>query len=122
MWLNLRAQGVPISSTWIDQANEGETEDFSMLWDQIIEDIRSSSALLFYAAHDDFPLKGAFVEVGIAMDWELPIFVVLDNVTPQGRTMRPVGSWVLHRSVQIFQTVDQALEALRSQGLIEVPA
>lgn len=53
MWQKLRTGGFSITSTWIDEAGEGETEDFGELWERI------SDKLVLYAETDDFPLKGA---------------------------------------------------------------
>lgn len=102
--------GVPIISSWIDEAGEGETECFSVLWDRIRAEISRSDALVFYAADlDDFPFKGALIEAGIAMAMHKPIFVCLEGVELDGRTMRPIGSWVLHESVTMCGKLDESL-------------
>lgn len=110
IWRRYRDMGVPIISSWIDEAGEGETECFSALWDRIRGEISRSDALVFYAAEpDDFPFKGALIEAGIAMAMHKPIFVCLEGVELEGRTMRPIGSWVLHQSVTMCETLDEAL-------------
>lgn len=110
VWRRYRDMGVPIISSWIDEAGEGETECFSALWDRILGEISCSDALVFYAADlDDFPFKGALIEAGIAMAMHKPIFVCLEGVELEGRTMRPIGSWVLHESVTMCGKLDEAL-------------
>jgi hypothetical protein len=110
MWRRYRAAGVPIISTWIDEAGEGETADFSELWERITGEIAGAWGLILYAQRDDFPLKGALVEVGIAIALNKPIAIVLD-FEPDGRTMRPIGSWIAHKQVSRYQTVETLLNA-----------
>ena len=58
MWRALREKGLVISSTWIDEAGEGETADFSELWARIEDEISMSDGLIMYVQEGDFPLKG----------------------------------------------------------------
>lgn len=119
MWRELRASGVPITSSWIDEAGEGETADFSELWTRIHDEIRSSVGLLFYANVEDAPWKGAFVEIGMALAMGKPVAVVVVGDL-EGRTMRPVGSWMAHPLVTGYETVQAAasaiLAALKAKG------
>ena len=110
MWLNLAAMGAPIISTWIREAGDNDTDDFGELWSRILAEIRQSRALVFYGAAGDDPWKGAFVEVGAALASGKPVFVVLDGIEPEGRTMRPVGSWLAHPGVRRCANVHQALQ------------
>jgi len=108
MWKALRAKNYPIISTWIDEAGDGETGDFAELWERITKEISKSDGLILYVENEDFPLKGAFVEVGIAIAFNRPIFVVLPGVKLEGRTMRPVGSWLKHDLVTVCDHLDHA--------------
>ncbi len=108
---------MPIISSWIDEAGEGETDDFADLWDRIRREVASASSLIFYAEPDDFPLKGALVEVGIAFGEGVPIYVVLPGVVLEGHTARPVGSWVLANGV----TRINSLEAAFGVAALHVP-
>ena len=111
LWLSYRTAGIPIISSWIDEAGEGQTANFSELWHRIQREISSSKGLLFYAHTDDAPWKGAFVEVGMALALNKPVgIVVVGNV--EGRTMRPVGSWMLDDRVTRYETLDQAFKAM----------
>ena len=107
-WRKYRASsGAAIISSWIYEAEEGQTSDLSELWARIRDEISLSSVLVFYAEADDFPLKGALVEVGIAMALRIPIRVVTPGVCLD-KNCRPVGSWMRHKSVQVFSTVEEA--------------
>lgn len=111
MWREIRGSGVPINSTWIDEAGEGETEDFVSLWLRIHNEIRQSTMLILYAEPGDFPLKGALVEVGIALDQGIPVRVVLSGVNLEEPSCRPIGSWIKHPMVERFPSIAAALGA-----------
>jgi hypothetical protein len=96
MWRALRREGVEITSSWIDEAGDGETACFTDLWTRITEEISRADVLVLYAETGDFPLKGALIEVGIAVGMGLPVIVCFPGVTLDGRTSRPVGSWIAH--------------------------
>lgn len=112
MWRRLRECGCPINASWIDEAGEGETADFSELWVRITAEISRSEMLILYAEHDDFPLKGALIEVGIALGLGIPVHVVLPGVTLDARNCRPVGSWIKHPLVKQFHSVADAIAAV----------
>lgn len=117
VWLKWRATGQPIISTWIDEAGEGETADLSELWTRVQREVSGAAALIFYAGADDFPLKGALVEVGIALGAGIPVFLVLDaGIMLDGRTLRPLGSWALHPLVT--RCADLADAFARSHSLL----
>lgn len=100
MWRNLRDDyGWQITSTWIDEAGEGETADFTELWDRIMLEITAARKVVLYAQKDDFPLKGAILEAGIALGMGKPVICCLPGVKLEGRTFRPLGSWIKHRNV-----------------------
>lgn len=110
MWRTLRDQGMPISSTWIDEAEQGETDSFSDLWHRIEFEIRNSRGLILYAERDDFPLKGALIEVGMALGMGKPVAVVLPgDEFLEARSLRPVGSWLHHSKCEIFKDVNSAV-------------
>lgn len=96
MWRQLRAEGVDITSSWIDEDSEGQTADLTELWDRIESEIRKSDHLVLYAEDGDFPLKGAFIEVGMALGMGLPITVCLPNMNLDAWSFRPIGSWINH--------------------------
>lgn len=102
--------GWHIVSSWIDEAGEGETNDFSDLWLRIVDEIRGAERLIFYVEQDDFPLKGALVEVGIALAAGVPVYVVAPGVVIEGRSRRPIGSWIDHPLVKLVPNMEVALK------------
>ena len=113
MWKEYRALGWNINSSWIDA---GETDQLEALWLTIQWEISDCHALILYAEESDFPLKGAFVEIGMALGMGKPVIIVLP-FEPEGRTFRPIGSWIKHPSVTIVKTVQEALDM--AYGLVK---
>lgn len=74
-WRDLRAQGVPVISTWIDEAGVGETSCFVDLWRRCVDEARRASAVILYREDDDV-LKGAFIEAGVALSAGRPVYAV----------------------------------------------
>lgn len=108
LWRETRAQGIGIISSWINEAGEGETADLSELWTRVQREVRGADRLVFYAEAGDFPLKGALIEVGMALMIGVPVYVVLREVNLEPRSLRPVGSWLNHPGVH-QATLDDAL-------------
>ena len=75
MWQHHRAIGVPIISTWIDEAGPGESTDLADLWRRCIAEASSAAALVLYRGGDEV-LKGAWAEVGVALASGVPVFAV----------------------------------------------
>lgn len=114
VWKNLRDNmGVSITSSWIDEAGEGDTEDFGELWTRITREIAASTGLVFYGHTADQPWKGALVEVGIALALGKPVAALILGEL-EGRTMRPVGSWLHHPLVRRFTYMEDAIEYAQS--------
>jgi hypothetical protein len=113
MWKKYRAQGRAVISTWIDEAGEGETDSFTELWGRLHKEIAACNGLIFYGDVTDAPWKGALVEVGIALGLGKPVAaVILGEV--EGRTYRPVGSWLEHPGVRRLRNVSEAFDYLES--------
>lgn len=108
MWRALRDAGWHITSSWIDEAGEGQTASFTELWGRIEREIRGSLGLIVYAEPEDFPLKGAYLEAGIAIGAGLPVAVVMPKVELEARSDRPMGSWIRHPGVTICRSLEEA--------------
>ncbi len=102
MWQKLRAT-YPINSTWIDEAGDGETADLAKLWERIHVEVLMARAIVLYVEPNDFPLKGALIEVGMALAVGKPIFVSACDVELEERSLRPLGSWLHHPRVVLDQ-------------------
>lgn len=110
MWRRFRDEGVAITSSWIDEDGEGDTEDFGNLWERIVSEIRAASALVLYAEENDFPLKGAYIEAGIALALNMPVVICLPGVALDLRSSRPIGSWVSHPLVTRNNIIENAIQ------------
>lgn len=117
MWKALRAQGAMIVSTWIDEAESGATADFGELWARIEVEIRSADRLVLYIEADDFPLKGAMVEVGMAIAMGKPVLVVMRDIELNSRNLNPLGSWAKHPAVSFCSNLYKAVGLCRVAAL-----
>lgn len=118
MWRALRASGVAISSTWIDAPAAGNSGADRALWSRIDDEIAASSALVFYARPEDFPFRGALVEIGMAIGRGIPVRIVLDGVEVDEASCRPIGSWIHHPLVTLCDTVEDAVMDLARMGVM----
>lgn len=76
-WRLLRNKiGYPICSTWIDEAEPGQSDDLSDLWLRCIHEASSADLLIICREPDDAPLKGAWIELGAALSNGVPVFAV----------------------------------------------
>lgn len=113
MWRALRDSGVK-ALTWIGEAGEGQTADFTDLWVRIQDEILCADGLILYAHGSDFPLKGALVEVGMALGMGHNVAVVLDQCELEPRSMRPLGSWAAHPLVKFCKTIEDAVRHIEA--------
>ena len=74
-WRQLRDFGFPICSTWIDEAAQGQTKSWPDLWSRCVREAACSDALVLYHETGEV-LKGALVEVGVALGEGIPVFWV----------------------------------------------
>ena len=120
-WRHLRdVEGWHIVSSWIDEDGAGETDDFGELWLRIGDEVRGAERLILYVEPDDFPLKGALVEVGLALGAGVKIFVVAPGVVIEPRSYRPIGSWINHPLVRVVSSVELALEGAARRAPAEL--
>lgn len=113
-WRKLRdVDGYLIVSSWIDVVaqpiNEDNTKPLHTIWENITQEVTTAERVIVYAEPDDFPLKGTLVEVGMALAFGTPIYLVLPGVDIEEDTFRPIGSWINHPLVKLVSTMDEAL-------------
>lgn len=77
---------------------------FAHLWEMCQEDVQSADVVLIYAEEGD-RLKGAFVEAGMALAFGKKVLAVGCQ-----------GTWVHHKNVRRFDTLEQALEDIRNDN------
>lgn len=99
-WKALRSQGVPIISTWIDEAGVGETKSFPDLWRRCISEASSAERLIVYAEEGE-QLKGALIEVGAALASGVPVIMV--------GTIEPMKTAVNHPLVSKAPSLENAI-------------
>ena len=76
MWRLLRRH-MNIVSSWIDEAGEGQTADYSELAARCLSEIKSAAAFVLYCEPPDL-LKGALLEAGAALAFGVPVYCVGD--------------------------------------------
>lgn len=109
MWRDIRDNlGVRIISTWIDEALRGGAPALDALWERIVSEIARCDCLVLYVVADDFPLQGAFVEVGMALALSKPVRIVAPRVFVDPDDCRPFGSWAKHPLVKFVATLEDA--------------
>lgn len=109
MWRAFRNQGIQITSSWIDEDGEGQSDSLIDLWDRIHHEIGQCDMLVLYAETNDFPLKGALIEAGMALGMNKSVVVCLPDVALEPCSMRPLGSWVWHPLVQRNDYIERVM-------------
>ena len=101
MWQKLRQLGHNIISTWIDEAGEGETTDYSDLARRCINEAAEADVIILYCEPNE-TLKGALIEVGAALAAGKQVRLVGDcpSISPVFRK---------HENWSECSTVDEAL-------------
>lgn len=102
-WRLLRAAGLPIASTWIDEAGAGESADLDDLWQRCIREASTAQVLIVYREPGD-TLKGAWIEVGAALASGVPVYAA-------GIRDFTVAN---DRRITHFDTLDAAVAAARA--------
>lgn len=74
-WRYLRSVGLPIISTWIDEALPGQTSDFEDLWTRCLNESAEADVMILYREPGE-ELKGAWVELGAALTNDTTVFAV----------------------------------------------
>jgi nucleoside 2-deoxyribosyltransferase len=71
MWRLLRVR-MGIVSTWIDEAGEGQTENYTELAQRCLREVQDSDAVVLFCEPREV-LKGALLEVGAALAYGIPV-------------------------------------------------
>ncbi len=104
IWKGLRDRGYNIISTWIDEAEPGQTTDFIDLSTRCIDEAKEADITLLYCEEGDF-LKGALLEAGAAL--------------AAGKEVRLIGScdsiskvFCYHPNWKMYPYIADAIEGL----------
>jgi len=119
MWRQLRDEGFNVVSTWIDEAGPGETRNTAELWTRIQREVAASAFLILYVDRPDLPLKGALVEVGMALGLGKPVVVVLAETECWERAEQYtlLGSWTDHPKCEFATFAGVGLDAAHRVAL-----
>lgn len=111
-WLGMQRSVPRMRASWIFEAGPGMTKDKSELWTRIQREVESSYALFLYVAYGDMPLKGAFVEVGMALAKGIPVYVFPQSMASMD-IEKYIGSWINHPLVTILDPNMTLVEAIQ---------
>lgn len=65
-WRAYREAGFPIVSTWIDEAEEGQSSSYIDLWLRCVQEASNCACLIAYREQGE-KLTGALIEIGCAL-------------------------------------------------------
>lgn len=104
-WLEMKKSydwsHIHFTASWLELPRNHDKPD--VLWTQVLTDIRMSHFLVLYIEEGDLPLQGALVEVGMALAYDVPVFIVAP-------AQLQLNNWTGHPLVrQRVQTLQEAL-------------
>lgn len=106
LWKQWRDEGVPVISTWIDEAGPGESTSLEDLWVRCVAEASRARLLVVYRESGEV-LKGAFVEVGAALASGVPVLAVGDF---DGM------SFIQHPFVRMATLEEARIRSLKGEG------
>lgn len=99
MWREYRdKRNMPISSSWINNPTDNVEQDFKKMWVKYINEIKSSNFLIAYRESNEI-LKGAYIEIGVALSSDIEVFLV---------GIEPGVSFAFHPLCHTCETLDIA--------------
>lgn len=107
MWRQLKKEGANIVSSWIEQV--GPIKCYKSLWDRITAEVNMAQYLVLYVEPEDLPLKGAFVEAGMALALGKRVIIVAPHVEINPQDYNPIGSWAFHPLVSFEKDIKKAV-------------
>lgn len=106
-WIKLRSEGVNIISTWIDEAGAGQSPDMSDLCRRCVSESVQCDAMIVYAEEGDY-LKGAFIEMGVALSCPLKPVYLVGTVLPNG------SAFTYSHQVFRAKNIEQAVQLINA--------
>jgi hypothetical protein len=111
-WRFLRARGVPIVSTWIDEAGQGETLDMADLWSRNLAEAAGASACIVYSEPGE-TMKGAIGEALVAAFLGVPVYAV---------GVEAHHTWLHHPGILVTGAVELAVFRAMNPHAYRTPA
>jgi hypothetical protein len=107
MWRDLRARGYRVTSTWIDEAGEGESASYEDLAVRCVKDVAVADFVLLYCQPGEV-LKGALIEAGIALALGKRVRCVgyCDSLS---RVFNQHALWSMHASITEVLMAEQII-------------
>lgn len=112
-WRLLRAQGVRIISSWVDESEEGQTASYAELAERCIREIHNCDYVLLYCEPGEV-LKGAIIEAGAALALGKHVCCV-GTCNSISRVFREHPLWSDHETIQSALAIAGIFLALTKQ-------
>lgn len=74
-WRKIREHGVRINSTWIDEAEPGQSLDLAKLAVNCIHEIQNADTVVLYCESEEV-LKGSLIEFGAALAFGKKVVII----------------------------------------------
>lgn len=113
-WQALRAAGLPVISTWIDECQPDATLDWPDLWHRCLSEVARAEVLICYLEPGE-TLKGAWVEVGAALALGVPVLGVGIEDFSIARSGKIVLCKTLEEAIQTARGILDGNSNLRGQ-------
>jgi hypothetical protein len=102
MWYN---SGLLINSSWVtNEPVERSSQAYSRMWDDYWADMQDAQAFVMYLEPKEVP-KGALVELGMAFQLGLPIYIIWPN--PIYLLEQTMGTIIFHEKVTIVRNLEE---------------
>lgn len=81
MWLEMKTEilelyGMNVTSSWIHEAEEGQTSDYEDLTLRCFRELMECDFVILFSNNEEEILKGALMEVGAALVQNKPVFYI----------------------------------------------
>lgn len=110
-WRSLRASGVPMTSTWIDESSAvGTPQD---QWLRIHKEIAAAVGVILCIDTGDITRNEPLVEAALALGMRKPVAILLYGLKKGFVLDQALGTWVYHPLVSVHNEFQEALMKLR---------
>jgi len=96
---------------WLNEDGPGQTASMAELWPRICAEVAAADEFVLYVELEDLPLKGAFIEAGVALAHGKKIRIVCPRI--DGARAKLLGSWVSHPNVTFHTSLYEVFALFR---------